>query len=185
ARPGQTIISYDTVIALSEDLKKRVRQIDVTHVKGKKEEMALYEVLWEFEAEVTRQTTHLLSKVNLQSFLTLSHGDRKYVMKEQQKSMLIGRGDSCQFVVKADLASREHAIIEVRRGKFVLIDQGSNGTFVKTNSGREVYLRRETFVLHDQGQISLGQPFAKCTPTDLINFDCELSIKSQVDARTP
>jgi adenylate cyclase len=172
ARPGQTIITYDTVTVLTDELRKRIRQIDLTHVKGKKEEMALFEVLWEFKEEVTRQTTHLLSKINSRGYLTLSHLDNKLVMQEEQKSILLGRGENCEFIVKTELASREHAVIEVRRGKFVLLDQGSNGTFVKTDSGREVYLRREAFVLHNRGQISLGKSFTKCADAELIYFSC-------------
>jgi adenylate cyclase len=173
ARSGQTIITADTVDVLSDEIQKRIRQIDLTHVKGKKEKMALFEVLWEFKEEVTRQTTHLLSKINFQGLLMLSHLDNKFVMKDDYESILLGRGESCQFVIKTELASREHAVIEVRRGKFVLIDQGSNGTFVKTESGREVYLRREAFVLHARGQISLGKPFKKCIDAELTYFKCD------------
>ena len=66
----------------------------------------------------------------------------------------------CQadFVVDDKLASRLHVRVEVRRGKFVIIDQSTNGTFVRTNDGREVYLRREELPVTGAGCFSLGSP---------------------------
>jgi adenylate cyclase len=59
--------------------------------------------------------------------------------------------------VETSLVSRVHARIEWRRGKFVLIDQSTNGTFVKPQGGQEVYLRREEMPLVGRGCISLGE----------------------------
>jgi hypothetical protein len=44
--------------------------------------------------------------------------------------------------LEADLASRAHCRLEYNRGKFILVDQSTNGTFVCTQDGKEVYLRR-------------------------------------------
>lgn len=174
ARRGQTIISSEMVNALPEDLQKRVRQIDVTHLKGKEEEVALFEVIWESEEEVTQQVPIFLQQ-KVKSNLTLTFAGKQYVMTEQQKAIMLGRDSSCDFVVDTRLASRQHAVIEMRRGKFILKDQASNGTYVKTNNGRQDYLRREEFVLHDEGVISLGLSFNKATDDDLIHFKCSLS----------
>ena len=42
----------------------------------------------------------------------------------------------------------------------MLIDQSTNGTFVKTPEGKEVYLRREELPLWGEGSISLGEVIA-------------------------
>ena len=60
------------------------------------------------------------------------------------------------FIINSNHASRLHARIEIRRGKFVIIDQSTNGTFVKTSDGENVYLRREESPLLGNGVISLG-----------------------------
>ena len=60
----------------------------------------------------------------------------------------------------------------MRRGKFVIIDQGTNGTYVGTNSGQEVYLRREEFILHGAGRFSLGKPLADCDESELVFYEC-------------
>ena len=172
ARPGQTIISADMALALPTDLQNRVRQVDLTRLKGKQEEVALYEVLWELTEEVTQQVPAILAPGKIDSQLTLSFNGQQFVMKQRQRTILIGRGPSCQFVVDTRLASREHAVIESRRGKYVIKDQGSNGTYVKSATGQPVFLRREELILPDEGFISLGEAFAKCHEADLIHFKC-------------
>ena len=71
--------------------------------------------------------------------------------------MLIGWGTDCNLVVKTSLVSRIHARGEYHRGKFVLIDQSTNRTFVRSDSEREIYLRREQMPLVGGGRAGLGQ----------------------------
>ena len=61
---------------------------------------------------------------------------------------------------------------ELAPGKFVLVDQGTNGTYVSSGSGEEVYLRREEMVLRGQGSISLGKPVADSVEAELIHYEC-------------
>jgi predicted component of type VI protein secretion system len=69
----------------------------------------------------------------------------------------IGRGNSCELIISGDLISRFHAKISVRRGKFVLTDQSTNGTFVRTLDGQNYFLRQEELTLFGSGVISLGK----------------------------
>ena len=69
---------------------------------------------------------------------------------------MFGRSKQCDLVVNTDHASRCHARIEYRRGKFILIDQSTNGTFVTLANGKEVYLKREEMILWGDGIISIG-----------------------------
>ncbi|MCZ6798497.1 MAG: FHA domain-containing protein, partial [Gammaproteobacteria bacterium] len=59
-----------------------------------------------------------------------------------------------------------------RRGKFIISDQSTNGTFIKTMEGQEIFLRREEFALFGSGYISLGKEVDQSDP-DLIHFLCE------------
>ena len=47
------------------------------------------------------------------------------------------------------------------RCKFILIDQSTNGTYVKTGEGQEIYLRREEVPLVGRGIIGLGESASK------------------------
>ena len=87
-------------------------------------------------------------------------------------SYLIGRGKDCELVVTGDLISRYHSIVEHRRGKFIITDQSTNGTFVRTSEGQSIFLRREEFTLFGLGYISLGKKVDPADP-NVIKLLCE------------
>jgi class 3 adenylate cyclase len=129
SRTGQIVTTESTVKVLPEELRSRTRQIDLVKVKGKQEKLAVYEVLWEQEERVTKISTDLLSRTEgTKNALTLSHGSDSLELADLKKPITIGRSAKCTFVVDTPLASREHALIELRRGKYVITDQGTNGT---------------------------------------------------------
>ncbi|MCW8963562.1 MAG: adenylate/guanylate cyclase domain-containing protein [Gammaproteobacteria bacterium] len=158
AKAGQIIITEDTVERLNEELKADTREFDRAPVKGKKEPMIIYEVMWAQE-DVTRMAApNLLAAAAAPMKMKLRWRDKQLELADSSGVTVIGRGDQADFVVDDKLASRMHVRIEVRRGKFVVIDQSTNGTFVRTNDGREVYLRREELPLTGAGCFSLGSP---------------------------
>ena len=173
AKGGQIITTADTVSELGEELASQVRQVDLTRVKGKQEKLAVFEVLWEQGGDITRVATELLSRsVTMPKILRLSRGEMAWEISSDSDSIWIGRDETCDIIVNTALASRKHAYCELRRGKFVLVDQGTNGTYVSTDGGDEVYLRREEMVLRGKGSISLGKPVVDTAAADLINFEC-------------
>ncbi len=76
------------------------------------------------------------------------------------------------MIVNGDLISRHHSKIEHRRGKFIITDQSTNGTFIRTTEGQDIFLRREEFTLFGSGYISLGKKVDLSDP-NLIQFLCE------------
>ncbi len=173
ARAGQILTTSETVAALSAEPGSQIRQIDFTEIKGKQEKVAVYEVLWESQDRITRVSGDLLARIggNIER-LRLTFGEHSCELGEARKSVTLGRSPECDLVVATELASRQHAVIALRRGKFVVTDQGTNGTYVGTDSGQEVFLRREDFILHGEGRLSLGKPLAACSDTEIIHFQC-------------
>jgi pSer/pThr/pTyr-binding forkhead associated (FHA) protein len=104
--------------------------------------------------------------------LRLRFDDRELVVDERPSSITIGRAEENDVVVKGRLSSRLHARIEIGRSKFVLIDQSTNGTFVQTGDGEELFIRQDILQLKGQGMIGLG-----CLPQQdsqhTIHFTCE------------
>ncbi|MCP4406331.1 MAG: adenylate/guanylate cyclase domain-containing protein [Gammaproteobacteria bacterium] len=172
ARAQQIITTQAVIDRLSEGFNNGVRLYDQAAIRGKQEEIKMYEILWGQE-----DVTGIISQVDLArhtgfSVLVLKYEDQKYVVKPSNNPMLIGRGKQCQLIVNTLLASRKHARLEYHRGKFVLVDQSTNGTFVKSQEGGEVYLRREELPLFGDGLISLGESIAD-NPGKLIHFHCQ------------
>ena len=160
AKARQIVLSGESVDELGPDLKKQTRQIDVASVRGKIDEVALYEFLWNPEEATSMLPTiewENRARKAMASKLVLSFRDRTIEINDQNKNINIGRADDNDLVVKGNLISRIHAKLEMRRGKFVLIDQSTNGTFLQNVQGEELFVRRDSTEIDGEGTIGLGR----------------------------
>ncbi len=73
-------------------------------------------------------------------------------------SLVIGRDEACDLVVRSLLCSRRHAVIGISRDRFVIEDRSTNGTWLCPAQGEPIFLRRDTAVLIGHGTIELGPP---------------------------
>jgi len=156
AKAKQIVISGGTVEKMNPDLKKQTRQIDVATVRGKLDEVALYELLWNPE-EATSMLPTIDWESRKASRLVLSFRDQSIEINDQHKTVIMGRAEDNDLVIKGNLISRIHAKVEMRRGKFMLVDQSTNGTFVQNVQGEETFIRRDSAELRDEGTIGLGK----------------------------
>lgn len=120
------------------------------------------------EMDVSRVRS-LFSK-EVQLYLTYHNTIKE--MHSGSDEFVIGRSRQCGIIVNSDLASRQHARIVYRKGKYVLIDQSTNGTFVKTQGGKEVYVQGEELPLSGSGFISLGKSVT-VDNEHIIYFSCQ------------
>jgi class 3 adenylate cyclase len=158
AKARQIVISGGTVERMSEELRKQTRQIDVATVRGKIDEVALYEFLWNpEEATSMLPTIEWENQPRKASVLQLSYKDQLVEVTDQRKNVIMGRADDNDLVIKGNLISRIHAKLEMRRGKFILVDQSTNGTFVLNLQGEETFVRRDSTELRGEGTIGLGR----------------------------
>lgn len=175
AKGGQVLTTSGTVNRLSPEWRTAVRQIDIAHLRGRSDEMALYEVLWQSE-----DVTSMLPSLKLEALkhgavsrLILDYDGREYVMDDTNDRLTMGRADGNGLVVKGSLISRQHTRIELRKSHFVLIDQSTNGTFVAIEGEPDEYfVRRDSMQLHGSGTISLGKK-AEMAKGILVNFRLE------------
>jgi adenylate cyclase len=171
AKSGQIITTQTTVDELSPILRASSRFIDRAPVKGKKETMDICEILWQQE-DVTRMSTGAVNHSDQDEVqLRVWYGDQSIVMDEHRTQAVLGRSKTTDISVNETLASRQHVKIERRRGKFFIIDQSTNGTYV-SQDGQQSFLRREEMPLGLQGEISLGRAF-KDKPEDVVRFETE------------
>lgn len=173
AKAGQIITTGQTVDLLTNDYKKNARMFDRFTFKGKTEEIEIYEVIWRDGEDVTRIVTMSVKQADLQyNKLVLHFGDKELIINGGSAEVVVGRDRNCDLAVPARLASRIHFVFKYSRGKFVLVDRSTNGTFVRTQEGEEVFLKREELPLWGQGIISFGRPVSKETEY-LIHFHCQ------------
>ena len=169
AKGKQIITTEETVINLEPHQLNKTRKFDKATVKGKKEEITIYEVLWRPENATVIHTRSALAAIASSTTLVLTYDGKDYEMSQTSPDIVLGRDDRCVIKIDSNFASRIHAKIEYRRGKFVLIDQSTNGTYVRTDSREDIYLRREELPLIGEGFISLGESVKGESP-HLINY---------------
>ncbi|MEX2479600.1 MAG: FHA domain-containing protein [Gammaproteobacteria bacterium] len=68
----------------------------------------------------------------------------------------IGRSPDCHLWVDEQHASRAHAFIELRDGRYHLTDASRNGTYVRFADGRTAHLRNTGIPLAGAGRFALG-----------------------------
>ena len=160
----------------SAELSNNMRPYDRLRVKGRNEQLDVYLYAWEQEGDITNMATASSftnpARYDQAKKLTLTYETRPHEITPETSSYVMGRGKDCEMVISGDLISRYHSKIEHRRGKFILTDQSTNGTFVRTSEGQDIFLRREDFSLFGSGYISLGKK-VDLNDQNLIHFNCE------------
>lgn len=174
AKANQIITTLTTVDMLSPVIRASTRFIDHAPIKGKQEEIDIYEIIWQ-EEDVTRMATGMLNaKKTPEVRLRISYQDSEVVLNKQRSSVMMGRSRDCDLPINEKLASRQHVRIELRRDKFFIIDQSTNGTHVRMDNGEDAFLRREEMPITGSGNISLGKGFNE-NPTEVVTFTQETS----------
>lgn len=172
AKARQVITTGESIERLPQELAGSVRRYDQISVKGRQSPVTVYELVWD-----RADSTSILTGANLADFLEssrlrLDFDGERHVLLPDSPALHLGRATSCEVVVDSPLVSRLHATIEYRRGKFVIADQSTNGTYVRGEDGNEVYLRREDLPLRGHGVIGLGQAVRR-NKDSVIEFVCD------------
>lgn len=156
AQAMQIITTRATVAQLSPLLRSTTRRIAALSVKGKGDDVEVYEMIWQSGPELTMATPSII-KLPKQTTLHLRYDSTELILEQANSAIFVGRDASCQIVVSDHMASRQHARIERRQDKFFLIDLSTNGTFVFFAGEAEITLRREELMLRGLGHIAFGR----------------------------
>jgi len=165
AKPGEIITTESVYKNLSDDLRRQIRLLDAQTVKGKSEPMNIYAVFKQdtqvtyYVGEDGKHTVHPKNVYKAKGpkvTITLEFGDRTIVRLDSGPGCHIGRADSCDLVIDEPCVSRDHALLTVRRGKVLLTDMSSTGTWIVQDGGEPILLRRDVMQLASDGIISLG-----------------------------
>jgi adenylate cyclase len=171
AARDQIITARDTVMKMSPMLKASTRSITTIQVKGKAEEVQVFELMWQQSEDMTTLASHKSVYKPKDAKLRIVAQAGEVILSAERPSLALGRDASADMVVKERMASRAHGKIERRLDKFVITDHSANGTFITVEGDKEVILRREEFTLRGHGWIAFGQ--TRATATDVIEFFCE------------
>jgi hypothetical protein len=178
AKPGEIITTEAVYEQLSDADRRQIRLLDSQTIKGKSQPMNIYAVFKDdtqvtyYVGEDGKHTVHpktLFKDAGPKVNVTLEFGDHTIVRRDGSPGFHIGRAGSCDLIIDEPCVSRDHALLTVRRGKVLLTDMSSTGTWVVQAGGDAVLLRRDVMQLSSDGIISLGLRPKENGPT-MINF---------------
>lgn len=170
AKTNQIITTENFIHLLNKDLANNTRLFDNVRVKGIDKEIKIYQILWEEDNVTTYATTQHIDQIlqpRMSIVFKFDTGERFYNADDITTPVSIGRDGSCDITIDSKYASRSHVNLEFRRGKFVLVDHSTNGTYVKFKHQNEVFIRREEIPLMGEGYISLGENYKKKNTTNI------------------
>ena len=170
AKGGQIITTKTTIDLLDPVTQASSRFVDHAPIKRKKDVIEIYEIIWQ-ESDVTTMATDVGNSQGQQDVVSLevSYNKTSVVVNQDKSGLMMGRSKACDLPINEQLASRQHVKIELRRDKFFVIDQSTNGTHIKIDGGDESFLRREEMPINANGKISLGKAF-KDSPSEIVTF---------------
>ncbi len=153
----QIITTENVIQRMPPELLHRARRFDTSRLKGRQEKTVIYELQWEDEDSTQMLSAADQGEDEKVTRLQLTYKGKEISLLEEMPAITIGRDSSCTLIVDGNLVSRIHATISYRKGKFIYADSSTNGTYIRTEEGRNVYVRREEVPLWGLGNISLGR----------------------------
>ena len=152
----QIIATGSVVEKLPAEIAHCARRIDASRLKGRTEETVIYQLQWEDEDHTQVLSAIESSQRQKTTQLQLVYRNQEICLRKNMPVFILGRDADCSMIVEGELISRHHATIEYRKGKFIFIDSSTNGTYISTEEGRNVYVCHEEVPLWGCGNISLG-----------------------------
>jgi pSer/pThr/pTyr-binding forkhead associated (FHA) protein len=132
--------------------------VDEIRIKGTEQPLAIVEVLRD-GASMTIAATLWRGPGSGERYLRcrLRLGDTAFTLDAARPSFTVGRLDHCDLCLPHSCVSREHARLEYQKGRIIIIDQSTNGTYISEAAAPEpVLVHREQRWLRDRGLLRFG-----------------------------
>jgi adenylate cyclase len=175
AKREQIISTASTLKLLTNAGMLRTRSVGQARVAGKQHPIDIVDVQWQ---EDTSNVTMVQRAIRLDQVITektrlvLRYRGQVLELDALSQPFTLGRDAASSLTVDAEWVSRNHALIEYKRGYFMISDRSTNGTYVKLGDDDELRLHRDEVHLRKTGAISLGQTIA-LNPDHVVYFQCE------------
>ena len=168
AMPGQVLASLSARDLLSPALKKATRDLGLSVANGQFPEMKTFEVITPEPAGLAIKATD--TSAGSGGCFHLRYAGETIQLDGARQVINMGRNAESDVAVRDRRGSRNHARIERRGDRVVLIDTSTNGTFVTFDGKPEFFVRREECVLQGRGVICFAAS-ATSVDADCAQFD--------------
>lgn len=174
AKREQIVTTAVTLKGMTNAGNIRSRSLGRARVSGKLLPIEIVDVIWQ---EDTSNITTVQRAIRIDDGgttnvkLTVRFRGQVIELNENSQPFSMGRDHTNSLVVETEWVSRNHALIEFKKGYFIVSDRSTNGTYVKLGDDDELRLHRDEIHLRKSGTISLGQAVA-LNQQDVLYFQC-------------
>lgn len=158
AEANEICTTEEAVRRLSVKHRTNTHFLDKVQFKGVAPERSVYRVNWRTDSAQTAIVTAVKGARHRLStrVLDLSVSGRKLSIDAQSPVLSFGRSVDNDVVLEFESASRHHASIELVKGRFVLSDFSTNGTYLLKDGSAPEFVRRDSLSLEQFGIIGFG-----------------------------
>lgn len=173
AKREQIVTTASTVHGVTNAGPLRTRSLGTARVAGKLLPIEIVDLMWQDDTTnvTTVQRVVRLDQPPTRARLVLRYRSQAFEIDDLAPPFTLGREPGNSVVVEAEWVSRTHAMVEYKRGHFVLSDRSTNGTWIRLGEADELRLHRDEVHLRRSGTISLGQETA-FNPEFVLYFQC-------------
>ncbi len=174
AKREQIVTTASTLKGLTTAGNIRTRSLGRARVSGKLLPIEIVDVIWQ---EDTSNITTVQRAIRIDDGgttdvkLTLRFRGQVIELNESSDPFSIGRDAGNSLVIETEWVSRNHALVEFKKGYFILSDRSTNATYVKLGEDDELRVHRDEIHLRKSGTISLGQTVT-ANQQDVVYFQC-------------
>lgn len=173
AEANEICTTEDTVAQLSIRHRSYALFLDSVDFKGISTPMPVYRIQWTDDQAETAIVTSVSRTKRYQTNLVLDLmiGANRIRIDSDNPAVTFGRSVENDVIIDIESASRNHAKIEFVRGRFLIHDSSTNGTYLIRSGFSPEFIRRESASLDNFGSIGLG--FIPDSETQhIIEFRC-------------
>jgi class 3 adenylate cyclase len=174
ARRDQIVTTAVSAQGITSAGALNLRSLGTARVAGKLKPIEIVDVLWQEDLTNVTMVQNVIGggADPTRMRLVLRFQSRVFEIDELSQPFTIGRDPGNTLTVDAEWISRNHAMIEWKRGRFMLIDRSTNGTWVRIDNEEAQVVHRDEFHLRKSGSVSFGQAHSEDASRDLY-FGCE------------
>lgn len=160
ANGNEIVITRDVVERLSAKHRQKASFLTEINVKGISAPIRLFRLHWQQETQESATMIFTASAMGNRTMvdieLKLTSLGNTVTLSSHGDKCSIGRGAENDLQTGHNTASRLHATISCKQGKFYLEDASTNGTYVTKNNQRSVFVHREVITLDGAGVVTTG-----------------------------
>ncbi len=148
----------NTISQLSINRRANTKFLDRVEFKGISTPIPVYRIQWDNDDSETSIATAPNHSTRYQTNLVLDLvvGSKRIRVDSNNPVVTFGRSYGNDVSIDIEPASRNHAKIEMSKGRFVIQDHSTNGTYIVRNGSTSEFIRRESAALENFGSIGLG-----------------------------